>query len=705
MKSSFAKPLFLLWAALCISIFIRYAGSVSILHGISLADWTPLFTNPNRIDAINYLITFSWSFSGLVIFCIACVSAGALLLPSMKEGMKQKPGSTLSRIASLGTALLMGQGLLSIIFITLAELHALTPAYTIPIMAAALAIGAIPLARFLSTHPIKWNSGLSNLFDHGNRLLSLLVASTVIFALLYSTSRLGYDSVALYFSDAKLTAMTHSIRYFVGDSFIVSFFQTGIQYAAIIQLFGDQAARMYSWACGLIVIIFSIALGEELGLTKKARLYLIALLMSSTAFVDLLGDGKIDLASTAPSIAAVYWLIISTKYPSKTKYLITGFLTGLSMVARPFNIFLLGLFILLYYVQSQLLRGRGNGSPAYKSFLMPVFWMSIGVMALLAYHLATNWIILGDPIAPIKNYQNINTGNWQWTYNPNLIWLFRLIYPFTVTFFNTPQSLGDISPLFVSFLPAFFVKDFREGVFSSKNRSIVLIATSLTLLAWITIFFTVFEIRYVFFLWIILCTPIALIIEKTSESKDRFFRLSVNFALIVLMTFMIARILFISIGTYSPLDKQGNPHCPDHPICNFLKPVNEVASQGERVLTLNAFRYYLRTDLFACSTTHEEYSSLLKASRENSDAFWSEAYRQGYKYVTYEENYSTRHLGLTLIPDPYNTPSWLSLQPIYGEPGDPEVAYQIKVTNPPLKVDLNCQKTLSGDWEVSEIQR
>ena len=130
-----------------------------------------------------------------------------------------------------------------------------------------------------------------------------------------------------------------------------------------------------------------------------------------------------------------------------------------------------------------------------------------------------------------------------------------------------------------------------------------------------------------------------------------------------------------------------------------------MANVGDRVLTLNAYRYYLRTDLFACSTTNEEYSTLHNLSKEGSTAFWTEVYREGYKFITYESNYSARHLYLDLIPNPYNTPSWLSLKPIYGQPGDPEVAYQILVKDPPIKVELTCQKSISGVWDVQKITK
>ncbi len=160
--------------------------------------------------------------------------------------------------------------------------------------------------------------------------------------------------------------------------------------------------------------------------------------------------------------------------------------------------------------------------------------------------------------------------------------------------------------------------------------------------------------------------------RNSIRDKDPLFRVITNFVPVVLTVFMLLRIIFISVDTYSPIYHQGNAHCSGFIFCDFLKPVNDQHSRRPG-LTLNAFRYYLRSDLLACSTTHDEYSSLLKASNQNSGAFWIEAYRQGYKYVTYDKDYTSRHLKFTLISGPDNTPPWLSLRPIYGEPGDPEL--------------------------------
>lgn len=118
---------------------------------------------------------------------------------------------------------------------------------------------------------------------------------------MYTSARLSYDSVAFYFSDAKITALTGISQSYAHDLFVVSSFHAGVSYSALILTFGDQAARMFSWVNGLVIIIFALALGEQFGLSKSSKRILLALLMTTTAFIDLFGDGKIDLTTSAPA--------------------------------------------------------------------------------------------------------------------------------------------------------------------------------------------------------------------------------------------------------------------------------------------------------------------------------------------------------------------------------------------------------------------
>ena len=370
---------------------------------------------------------------------------------------------------------------------------------------------------------------------------------------MYSSSRLSYDSVALYFSDAKITALTNHIQFFLNDSFITSSFHTGIQYAAIAQVFGDQAARMYSWVNGLIMIIFTLAMGEKLGLSKPARRILLALLLTTTAFSDLLGDGKIDLATSAPAIAAIYWMTANGVKARNSNFFLEGFLAGFAIISRPFNAFLLGIFFALFYLE-QIYSQRKTEEFHLGSLFTRLLWLISAVIGLSIFHLAANWMILGDSLAPFINASKLNSTVWQWAIDPDKIWILRVLYPFTVTFLNSPQSLGTISPLFLIFLPGIFIRDIRKKLFTLTSLIKLTGIAIITLLLWITIFFTVVEIRYVFFLWIILFMPLAVITEEVLNLKGIVGK-SMELILITILLFVNFRVLYISLDTYSPIDR------------------------------------------------------------------------------------------------------------------------------------------------------
>jgi hypothetical protein len=168
-----------------------------------------------------------------------------------------------------------------------------------------------------------------------------------------------------------------------------------------------------------------------------------------------------------------------------------------------------------------------------------------------------------------------------------------------------------------------------------------------------------------------------------------------------LLVFIIIRTSLISLATYSPIDKQGNPQCSNFILCDFLSEINRTAANGERVLTLTAFRYYLREDLFACSTSNKEYSVLKDLSYKSPDLFWEEVYRQGYSYIAYENDYTTRHLQFNIIPDPKNVPTWVKLERIDKYDTDSVAAYKIIFIQPPVEIKSGCEINSQGIWSVS----
>ena len=696
----YGKIFFSAWATLCIALFVLFSGRVSALHSSLLFNWEIILPKLSRIEPIDYFANIIGALFGVALFSLACISLGTIftsLLWDEKSDISNKP----ARPILIGSAFLIGSGILSIIFLTLGGLYKLTPAFVIAITLGGLLLGLRSFMKLIKTHAEDHSFNLFEGTDNNARLVYGLSLGILLLSLMYSSSRLSYDSVALYFSDAKITAMTSRIQFFLNDSFIASSFHTGIQYAAITQIFGDQAARLYSWVNGLVIIIFTLAMGQQLGLSKQARRIMLALLLTTTAFTDLLGDGKIDLATSAPAVAAVYWMVVNGIKARNSGFFFVGFLAGFAIISRPFNAVLLGIFFALFYLQEMYSAWKNDGLNL-KSLISRFFWLLSALLSLALFHLAANWIILGDPLAAFTNAAKLNTSGWQWSFDPNEIWAFRAFYPFVVTFLNSSQSLGTISPLFLAFLPGIFIKDIRKNI-SAMTPLIKLTSIAIvTLLLWITIFFTVVEIRYVFFLWIILFMPLGVITEKVLSLKENTGKI-MGLMLIAVLLFVNFRVVYISLDTYSPIDKQGNPQCYGHVFCDYLKSINDSAEQGERVLTMNAYRYYLRSDLFACSTRADEYNIIHDASLKSSDLFWEEVYRQGYTYIAYEKNYSVRHLYMDFIPSPTNTPSWMELEPIYGNSEYSVIAYKINVHEAPTSRMKICTQNENKIWEVQPV--
>ncbi|NOH02996.1 MAG: hypothetical protein HND47_14085 [Chloroflexi bacterium] len=686
------------WAFICIFVFILFSARISYIHSVDL--WKIRFDVGRVMDFVhaNYWFQLLFSLAGVAIFSIACLSLGAFIANLGFPGLftRNQP-DRLSKLANIATQFLIGHGIYSTVFIILAGTYKLTA----PIVLISLALGLLSGSKHLkgALKDIASKFSFGNNRDKTFLIFSLILLAT---ALLLSSARISYDSSAIYFSNAKITAHNEEIRYFTEDTFVASAFQSTIQFSAIILVFGDQAARMFSWVCGLIIIVFGLAIGDRFGISRTAKIILLILIVTSTAFADLLGDGKVDLLSTAPAIAAMYWLALWSKERDNNPpiLVLTGCLAGLSISARPFNAFLLGIFVVLYLSQRSF-AAHGIKFSSLTSILTSLFWIGLGVATAGAFHLYANFLIQGSPFAFIESVAGINPESGPWDNDPGIMMALRLMYPLVVTFRNTPQSLGNISPLVMAFLPAIFIRSVRRNVSISQELKSLTAVAIVTIILWISIFFTVVEIRYVLFLWILIFLPVSALIEAVINSANHVFRNLATAVIALLLLLITARVLILATGTYSPLDSRGNPQCSNFILCDYFSEINRTAPEGARVLTLSSFRYYLRTDLFACSTSNKEYSVLKDLSQQSPDLFWEEVYRRGYSYIAYENDYTTRHLQFGLIPGPGNIPAWLELERIDQYNSDLVAAYKIHVIQPPLESNYECKLNDRGIWETA----
>jgi len=680
-----------LWSLAVIVIFMYFPGATSHMHRATLYDFSMLPERLTKIPVASYLWDTIVSLFGMAFFGVSCISLGMRLVSILHMDESRNTLISSRRGAFLATCFLIGNTVFSLIFLTLASLSYLSAMHSSIILSLGFLSGLTKLKR-IRTSAIRFDQSQEKVF-------ALLSITILVVTLFQSASHLSYDASANYFSVAKLTSLQHHAGYYLENTFPVSMLQSVISYTAVMQVFGDQSARMISWLFGAANIVIAVGLADLVGTSTLARRIIYALILTSTAFLDQLGDGKVELFSSAYALIAIYWLVAQAReaHQDQILYFLSGCFIGFSCILRPYNVFLLGIFVLIFFIQ-QIKRGRF----LFLQAAYNIAWVVLGASGFAVYHLVLNKVILGAPLAFWSSVTGINPDG-PWDFKPEVIWIYRLLYPFVVTFKNTGASLGNITPLILVFLPTLAVSDIRKGISSQKAVWQLVIPAAIALASWVILSFAIVEVRYVIFLWIILFIPVAEIAARAIETENVFVKTTVTSSILLLMTFVLVRSAFISIFTYSPVDEQGNPQCFDNTICGHFATINKSADPGERVLTLSAFRYYLRTDLFVCSTNHKEYKVLKGLTTQNMEEFWLEVYRKGYRYIAYEKGYSTDHVQLEIIPSPENTPDWIELEPIFGKPGDLQVAYRINVIDPPIKVESTCKRNSSGIWEVQSV--
>jgi len=399
--------------------------------------------------------------------------------------------------------------------------------------------------------------------------------------------------------------------------------------------------------------------------------------------------------------------------PTRGIFLLIGFLTGFAIISRLYNIFLVSLFVAAFYIIWLIKKiyidqrdGARSSLKAAFHFALPVFWIFPTLLTIGIFHLWQNWIWLGSPFAPLDFAQKLEAGNWEWQFDPATLNTLRILYPLTVTFFNTPQSLGNITPLFVGFLPFLMLRDIRMRFRLSANLNYLLLVVIITLIPWVLFFYTVVEIRYALFLWTLLFLPTAQLTEHILDFPSKVIALLLRPLFVVLLLFINLRTVIIALATYSPIDANGQPHCYDIDFCTFFEAVNQTAAPGDRVLALNAHRYYMRKDLFACSSRTDEYPLLQDLARKNAPEFWAEVYRQGYRFLTYERNFAVFHSRFGTIPDPQIAPAWLKIEIIASSKNGDNISYLIETDDPPFQPDISCQRDNTQNiWQLIDSSK
>lgn len=131
-----------------------------------------------------------------------------------------------------------------------------------------------------------------------------------------------------------------------------------------------------------------------------------------------------------------------------------------------------------------------------------------------------------------------------------------------------------------------------------------------------------------------------------------------------------------------------------------MDTVSRSASPGDRVLVLHAYRYYLRPDLFACSSQVDEYSELEKLAHQNSSDFWVKVYRRGFDLIIFEQHLSESRYQFGKLPNLETAPDWMEIKLLYTNSNGTQLIYKIDAIAPPFQPEIFCTQNSKGIWQI-----
>ena len=272
-KKAFLNLMLFFWAIICVAIYIFNLSHRGGIHLISLAKLNPntMFQLIADSHFLVLLVDTFKAFVGIVLLSMSTIGLGLTFIKLIDR--KKVTSNEGNKIVI--TAYIFGQILFSIaLLLLLIAFKRFTLLSIIIIFFIGLFSFFLQLQYF--RYSIRQIGKETWIFFTDPKVLFLVLLSIILFGstLLFSSSRLGYDAASLYFAQAKMIALSERLNILsYKDTFAGSSLYITILQSATIQLFGDQAARIYSWINGIAIFSLGVMTGIWAGISRRASFY------------------------------------------------------------------------------------------------------------------------------------------------------------------------------------------------------------------------------------------------------------------------------------------------------------------------------------------------------------------------------------------------------------------------------------------------
>ena len=497
-------------------------------------------------------------------------------------------------------------------------------------------------------------------------------------ALIYSPAG---DAEAFYMVLPKIMASSARL---VPQPNYYAFSQIGLlgemHFAALFALQSPLAAKLLVLVVGVATLGLILAFCDECRLDYRGKIAAAVIVCSSTAFMNVLWVGKVDVFGAALGLAAYWFALDATSRNDTRTFLLAGLFAGFAVVAKFSNLPVLGAGILFLLLSEGVRRSMRWPTIAKQGLVL-----GCGVCLALLPHFAKNFVLFQEPFAPFLflHDDGVRWVEQTWFNAANTRYLL-LTYPLALVYGEYPMQGGTMSPLILALVPVgLFVSRWSRETTSAVVTRLATVGC-IGILTWMAVRPAVISPRYIL-------ATLLLFAPAGGWAAETVFRRASHSRILKAITW-----LALAYGAVLPnLDHAsffetyraggfGRGSCVMSASCPALQQLNAVAAQGDRIYFLGHYGYHLRPDLLQCLNSIDD---------DISD--WTTLVAHGFRYVVVQKASHAKAKPWLRVD---RAPAWLNVQVLYDD--ESTRVFALTVTDDQYRATVRCVQEPAPAWSV-----
>jgi hypothetical protein len=391
-------------------------------------------------------------------YSLSCLGAGAAVRRSLSRVLRAD-ATPISPLGLLATDFLLGQGIFASVWLSLALAGRFSPVATGAVLCLSL-LGLGFEFTDASAGARQVRSVAKELFagPPSQVILALVTVAWILMGFTALTESLSGDSLNLHMLIPKVVAHSQVLTNEFFNARNTYFGLQGEMHHALLLSLGSQdAAKLFSWPTMMAGALMLVSICARCGAGRPGKWLGLILLYTTSGVIWWIGEGKVDIYSTALGLAAVYWLLPGPR--SRLGLALGGAFAAFAVQAKlAYGLTLVPLLAFLYSwpwvaeLAAVLRRLDRTAQQTLRRATLPLL-LTLGAFLLaMIPHLAKNLFLFGNVVGSVESRTLPAFLEEPW-YGPAVRTRIQLLYPLVLTFGEFFAQYGTLSPLVLAFLP------------------------------------------------------------------------------------------------------------------------------------------------------------------------------------------------------------------------------------------------------------